>query len=75
MAKLAATAEEAAMRALQEVSREGMAAEAADPPGPGRRMRMRLGVFFYAEPVADAPRAGDATPGGGASTSKARSRS
>ena len=75
VAKLAAKAEDVAMQALQDLNREGMAAEAADPPGPGRRMRMRLGVFFYAEPVADAPQAGAAAPGGVVSTSKARSSS
>lgn len=62
VAKLAAKAEDAAMRALQEINRDGMAAEAADPPGPGQRMRMRLGVFFYAERVADAPPAADPPP-------------
>jgi hypothetical protein len=39
---------------LQEINREGMALEAKDPPSAGQRMRMRLGVFFYAEPVAPA---------------------
>jgi hypothetical protein len=60
--KLAARSEEVAMRALQEINRDGMALEAADPPSPGRRMRMRLGVFFYSEPVADAPDAERTAP-------------
>ncbi|NDP41671.1 MAG: hypothetical protein GZ089_02965 [Aromatoleum sp.] len=60
--KLAARSEEVAMRALQEINRDGMALEAADPPSAGQRMRMRLGVFFYAEPVASAPPVGDAGP-------------
>ena len=55
VAKLQAKSEDLAMRALQEVNRDGMALEASDPPAPGRRMRMRLGVFFYAEPAADTP--------------------
>jgi len=60
--KLAAKSEELAMRALQEINRDGMALEAAYPPSAGQRMRMRLGVFFYAEPVADASPARSAEP-------------
>ena len=44
--------ERLSMQVLQEINRDGMALEARDPPAPGDRMRMRLGVFFYAEPVA-----------------------
>ncbi len=58
VARLQAKSEELAMRVLQEINRDGMALEASDPPAKERRMRMRLGVFFYAEPVADAPPAG-----------------
>ena len=53
---LLAKSEQLSMHVLQEINREGMAREASDPPKPGERMRMRLGVFFYAEPV-DAPAA------------------
>lgn len=48
------------MQVLQEINRDGMALEASDPPAPGQRMRMRLGVYFYAEPVPHPPT--DATP-------------
>jgi hypothetical protein len=51
---LQAKSEELSMHVLQEINREGMAHEASDPPKPGQRMRMRLGVFYFAEPV-DAP--------------------
>jgi Family of unknown function (DUF6502) len=60
--KLAAKSEELAMRALQEINRHGMALEAADPPAAGQRMRMRLGVFFYAEKVPETPPAGKTEP-------------
>ncbi len=55
VARLAARAEQLSMQMLQEVNRDGMAAEAEDPPAPGERTRMRLGVFFYAEPVPEEP--------------------
>jgi hypothetical protein len=55
---LLAKSEQLSMHVLQEINREGMAREASDPPKPGQRMRMRLGVFFYAEPV-DTPPAAD----------------
>jgi hypothetical protein len=74
VARLGATAESVAMQALQDVNREAMALEAADPPAPGRRMRMRLGVFFYAEPVPDAPQVDAASPDGGAAPAKTRSK-
>ena len=50
---LARRSEELAMRLLQDINRDGMALERSDPPPPGRRMRMRLGVYFYAAPFAD----------------------
>lgn len=51
VARLAARAGELSMQMLQDINRDGMAAESEDPPSPGERMRMRLGVYFYAEPV------------------------
>jgi hypothetical protein len=57
VARIAARAEELSMQVLQEINRDGMALEASDPPSRGQRMRMRLGVFFYAEPAADEPTA------------------
>ena len=51
VAELLAKSERLSMSVLQEINRDGMALEARDPPPPGERMRMRLGVFFYAEPV------------------------
>jgi hypothetical protein len=53
VAALQAKSEQLSMQVLQDINRDGMALEASDPPAPGQRMRMRLGVFFYAEPVAD----------------------
>jgi hypothetical protein len=50
--ELQGKSERLSMQVLQEINRDGMALEAKDPPGVGQRMRMRLGVFFYAEPVA-----------------------
>jgi hypothetical protein len=52
--ELQGKSERLSMQVLQEINREGMALEAKDPPSAGQRMRMRLGVFFYAEPVAPA---------------------
>jgi len=43
--------EQLSMQVLQQINRDGMALEASDPPSAEQRMRMRLGVFFYAEPV------------------------
>jgi hypothetical protein len=48
IATLARRSEELAMRMLQDINRDGMALEKEDPPAPGERMRMRLGVYFYA---------------------------
>jgi hypothetical protein len=47
--------ERLSMQVLQEINRDGMALEASDPPSPAQRMRIRLGVYFYAEPVLQAP--------------------
>ena len=55
VAKLAARAETLAMSALQAINVEGMALERDDPPRPGERMKIRLGVFFHAEPVRETP--------------------
>lgn len=55
VAELQSKSERLSMQVLQEINRDGMALEAKDPPAAGERMRMRLGVFFYAEPVAPAP--------------------
>lgn len=52
---LRARSEELALHALQEINRDGMALEASDPPAANERMRMRLGVYFFAEPVAPPP--------------------
>jgi hypothetical protein len=49
--QLAAKSEKLAMQMLQEINRDGMTLEASDPPEPAQRTRMRLGVYFYAEPV------------------------
>lgn len=51
VARLRERAETLAMSALQAINVEGMALERNDPPGPGERMKIRLGVFFHAEPV------------------------
>jgi hypothetical protein len=51
VAKLRARAETLAMSALQAINVEGMALERDDPPRPDERMKIRLGVFFHAEPV------------------------
>lgn len=56
IAELQSKSERLSMQVLHEINRDGMALEASNPPAPGERMRMRLGVFFYAEPVVpDAP--------------------
>ncbi len=55
VARLIGKSEELSMHALQEINSEGMALEASDPPAPAQRMRMRLGVYFYAEPVPQPP--------------------
>ncbi len=60
VAQLQGRSEHLAMQALQEINRDGMALEASDPPAAAQRMRMRLGVFFYAERVEASPPAGRA---------------
>ena len=64
VAKLAARAETLAMSALQAINVEGMALERDDPPRSGERMKIRLGVFFHAEPVRE--NAGTTSGGTGA---------
>jgi hypothetical protein len=61
--ELQGKSERLAMEVLQEINRDGMALEANDPPGPGERMRMRLGVFYYAEPVVETAGVPAAKPG------------
>jgi len=51
--EIARRSEELAMRMLQDINREGMALERQDPPPPGKRMRMRLGVYFHAAPFVE----------------------
>lgn len=53
--KLAEKSERLSMQVLQEINRDGMALEASDPPTPAQRMRMRLGVYFFADAVAPVP--------------------
>ena len=53
--QLTEKSERLSMQVLQEINRDGMALEASDPPSPEQRMRMRLGVYFYAEPVPQPP--------------------
>jgi hypothetical protein len=55
IAQLTEKSEQLSMQVLQQINRDGMALEASDPPSPEHRMRMRLGVYFYAEPVAPPP--------------------
>ena len=44
-------AERLSMEVLKEINNRGMALERDDPPAPGKRMRMRLGVYFFAAPM------------------------
>lgn len=55
--ELTEKSERLTMQVLQEINRDGMALEANDPPSLAQRMRMRLGVYFYAEPVPPPPTA------------------
>lgn len=48
---LRAQAEKLAMDVLIDLNKRGMALEKEDPPAPDTRMRMRLGIYFYSEPV------------------------
>jgi hypothetical protein len=72
IADLQAKSERLSMEVLQDINRDGMALEAKDPPAPGERMRMRLGVFFFAEPVVET--AGSPAIKSGASPPKTRKR-
>ena len=62
IARLRAEAETLAMQMLQKINKRGMQLEENDPPQPGERRRMRLGVFFYAEGVPDAESGPSAFP-------------
>lgn len=44
-------AERLSMNVLKEINKQGMALERDDPPAPEKRMRMRLGVYFFSAPV------------------------
>lgn len=44
---LRAHAEKLSMEVLKEINKRGMALERGDPPEPERRMRMRLGMYFF----------------------------
>ncbi len=48
---LRAQAEKLSMEVLKEINKRGMALERGDPPEPERRMRMRLGIFFFSSGV------------------------
>lgn len=47
-------AEKLAMEVLKEINKRGMALEQGDPPEAGKRMRMRLGVYFFSDRVTGA---------------------
>jgi hypothetical protein len=51
VAALKAQSEKLSMDVLKEINKRGMALERDDPPAPGKRMRMRLGIYFYSEKV------------------------
>jgi len=57
IAKLRDLAERQGMKLLQDVNREGMSLEKADPPQPAERMRMRFGLYFHAERAPPEPQA------------------
>lgn len=48
-------AERLSMDVLKEINKQGMALERDDPPAPEKRMRMRLGVYFFSAPVPSRP--------------------
>ncbi|MDH5287935.1 MAG: DUF6502 family protein [Betaproteobacteria bacterium] len=66
VARIAERAQGLAMGMLTDLNRQAEAEERDDPPAPGQRMRMRVGVYFYSEPVHAPPAlrlvAGRATP-------------
>jgi hypothetical protein len=47
-------AEKLSMEVLKDINKRGMALEQGDPPEPQKRMRMRLGVYFFADRVGQA---------------------
>ena len=51
---LRAQAEKLSMEVLKEINKRGMALERGDPPEPERRMRMRLGIYFFSSKVSPA---------------------
>jgi hypothetical protein len=58
--QLEIAAKEGAMAMLQELSRAAMASEQDDPPEPGGRQRVNIGIYVYREPLDDAsPQDGD----------------
>lgn len=57
---LRAQAEKLSTDVLKEINKRGMALERQDPPQPGQRMRMRLGVYFYSARVQEKPAEGTA---------------
>ena len=69
---LRAQSEKLSMEVLKEINKRGMALEREDPPAPGKRMRMRLGVYFFSEPVP--PRAAAAPEATKPAKPKPRSR-
>lgn len=68
-------AEKLSMDVLKEINKRGMALEQGDPPEPGKRMRMRLGVYFFADRLTGGASEAPATEAGPkSSTRKPRSR-
>ena len=51
---LRAQAEKLSMEVLKEINKRGLALERGDPPEPERRMRMRLGIYFFSSRVSPA---------------------
>jgi hypothetical protein len=72
--ELARRSEELGMRLLQDINRDGMALERHDPPAPDRRMRMRLGVYFYASPYEEPAASATASPSATKRAPQRRSR-
>ena len=55
VARIAERAQGLAMGMLTDFNRQAEAEERDDPPAPGQRMRMRVGVYFYSDPGDDTP--------------------
>jgi hypothetical protein len=72
---LRAQAEKLSVEVLKEINKLGMALEREDPPPPGKRMRMRLGVFFYSAPMAPHAAQDEEAKAGKTKPAKTRSRS